>query len=164
MSENSGPTPPTVSDFRSAYNAFADGVSYPDGTIQIWLNTASGSVNNPAALDPNRWGQFWVIGCMLFAAHFIALNKREDRAAEFEGVTGTATPGVVASKAIGGASVSYDVGSSIEDGGGHWNLTIYGRQYLRFARMAGMGGVQVSGGSYVGPYNGPAWPGVIYPR
>lgn len=160
------PTPPTTSDFRATFPAFGDRQGYPDAMIQIWLNLAGGTATQAASLDASRWQQFWPLGVMLFAAHFIVLNKRDEQVAEAGGVPGNATSGPTASKSVGAASISFDVNSTTEQNAGFWNLTTYGRQFYRLSRMAGMGGVQVNGpyGGFGPDYlNGPAWPGVIYP-
>ena len=54
--------------------------------------------------------------------------------------------GAISKKAVDKVSMGYDAQAGLELDGGHWNLTEYGTRFLNLARMAGMGGVQVTGG------------------
>jgi len=49
----------------------------------------------------------------------------------------------VASEGVSGASASVDVQVSSEEVGGHYNETVYGRQFLRLIKLKGMGGAFV---------------------
>jgi hypothetical protein len=84
-------------------------------------------------------------GEMLWAAHFITLDAM-DAAAAAAGKPAGAVSGLVSSKSVGSVSVGYDLSIGTEEGAGHWNLTSYGRRFWSFLRMAGMGGIQVTGG------------------
>jgi len=42
---------------------------------------------------------------------------------------------------------------------GHWNLTVYGTRFIRFAKMFGAGPIQIGIGYNPSPFGGPAWPG-----
>ncbi len=46
-------------------------------------------------------------------------------------------------KGVDGVSVSYDNGAIVENDGGNYNLTRYGRELLRLARIKGIGGLQL---------------------
>lgn len=104
------------------------------------------------------------IGLELLVAHYLVLNKKQVDAAAAGALPGVAE-GVIASKSVGPASVSYDTQLAGEPGAGHWNLTTYGQRYYRLADMMGCGpqmswGSSNSGGTaWGGP---PGWPGWFY--
>jgi hypothetical protein len=106
-----------------------------------------------AQLDATRWGSMYIFGQQLFAAHYLALEAIDAAAVAKGGLAGQPA-GVVSSKSLGGASISYDNNLGTEEGAGFWNRTLYGRQLWRWIRMAGMGGVQIFGGGMPlpGPY------------
>ena len=117
---------------RLDFPEFADNTAYPDGTINFWLSIAG------KMLNAVRFDDMLDNATELFVAHHLVLWKRDQVAA----VPGQAT-GLVASKSVGGVSVSYDTNSTIEEGAGHWNLTVYGSQFIKLARMFGSGGLQL---------------------
>ena len=51
--------------------------------------------------------------------------------------------GIVSSKSVDGASVSFDTSTGAEQGAGFWNQTAYGREYWQLIQMMGAGGVQI---------------------
>lgn len=51
--------------------------------------------------------------------------------------------GVVASKSVDGASVSYDTSTGTEEGAGFWNMTAYGRELYQLMQIFGAGGIQI---------------------
>lgn len=126
----------TSAQFRVDYVEFSDVTKYSDAQVSRWLTLAA------TTLDPLRWGDFYDTGCELFAAHYLAIGRRNQIAADAGGVPGSAS-GPMSSKSVGGASVSYDTGSVAVKDGGPWNLTSYGMQFLEMARMVGSGGVQI---------------------
>ena len=80
-----------------------------------------------------------------------------------------ASKGAVASKSVGGQSISYDVASTMEMDAGHWGLTVYGNRFINIARMmgagplvsfapCGFGGAFGASGAWAGPPGG-IWPG-----
>lgn len=147
--------PLTLATFRAAWPVFADPQEFNDTLVQMYITVAG------AALDPNRWGEFYQLGFGLFVAHFLTLDAMDQRTADAGGIAGT-TGGVVSSKSVGAASVSYDTSLGAEEDGGMWNLTTYGRRWLRFARLVGMGGFQSGGPDIIlSPTFGSAWPGVV---
>ena len=101
-------------------------------------------------------------GLELLTAHFLVLNKRNLDAAKKGALPGVGG-GVVASKAVGPASESFDTGLAGEPDAGHWNLTTYGTQYWRLVQMFGAGPLTSHGrpSPYpVSAWGGPgAWPG-----
>ena len=59
---------------------------------------------------------------------------------------------------------SYDTATASEEGAGFWNLTVYGQEYIRQARMVGAGPLTVNSddSAIAGPgglaaYAGPGW-------
>lgn len=109
---------------------FPEFVNTPDSQVSFWLGIASQLVVAEA------WGDLVVHGRELFAAHNIAIQTRNINAANFGGEPGFGT-GAETSKSVGPVSVSYDqsIGSSLD--AGHWNLTVYGRQFVYLARLVG---------------------------
>ena len=100
----------------------------------------------------------------LFVAHNLALEEQAVNSANVGGVPGVGVGGIVSSKSVGGVSISYDTTSGIEENAGHWNLTTYGKRFMRFVRIFGAGPAQLGVGCDPNGYtNGPGWPGVVYP-
>lgn len=98
------------------------------------------------------------MGMELLVAHYLVLNKKQVDAAAAGAPPGVAE-GVIASKAVGPASVSFDTQLAGEPGAGHWNLTTYGQRYYRLADMMGVGPQMSFGAPQFGGANGPAWGG-----
>lgn len=114
--------------FRVAYPAFADLIAYPPDTVTYWIGIAVGR------LDPLRWAELYDEGVNLFVAHRLAMAK-------LSGATGLV--GVVSSKSVGGVSVAYNTELGALEGGGNYNVTSFGRDFLMLARIVGMGGIQL---------------------
>lgn len=128
---------------------FGDRDVYLDVTVNQWIGIAN------SALDAARWGEYLAVGIELFVAHHLVLMQQAQRTAAGGGIPGLSS-GIVSSKSVGPASVSYDTNlGSMGEAAGLWNRTIYGQEFIRLAWMAGAGGVQVSGCLPGGP--GTAW-------
>lgn len=127
----------TVDQFRTDMTAFADTARWQDDDIAMYLNIAN------ATLDPHRWGEWLTYGVEMFTAHNIVLDQESNVIAQRGGIPGANNVGIVQSKSVGPASVSYDTSAGAEVDGGMWNLTVYGRRFLRMARMVGAGPVQI---------------------
>lgn len=130
------PMPITPDVFREIVPAFAADPPYTDEMIEFWALAAS-------VLLTCRWGNSIGIGTVLFMGHNLALQAQNLQAAQSGGIPGT-TRGLVASESAGSVSVSYDTGTAAEEDAGHWNLTIYGQQFIRLARMFGAGPIQLN--------------------
>ena len=117
--------------FRSAFPEFSDDTKYPDAMIQLWSDHAT------CLIVSDRWGCALQMGVFLMTAHFIVIAAGNAKAGEAGATPGGG--GAITSKSVGSASVSYDTSNSLEEGGGHWNQTIYGRQFLNMARLIGAG-------------------------
>lgn len=116
--------------FRAHFPEFADDTAYPNALVAFW----SGLVEK--RLPPLRWGELYAQGVELACAHYVAV-------ATANAVSPGQAQGLQTSKAVGDVSASYDVAAIAEQGGGHWNQTSYGRQFLELARTVGIGGAQL---------------------
>lgn len=128
----------TVAQLRTDFPEFADGSVYPDPTVNFWLGVAA------ITLPADRWDTLLGIGTELFTAHHLVVSAgaAEDNAI---GSTPGEVTGPTASKSVDKVSVSYDTGALALENGGFWNLSVYGIQFLQFARMVGAGGIQLGG-------------------
>lgn len=148
----------TTAIFRQFFTAFGDPSQFPDGRLLPWINLAD------KVIQRDIWGDMYDMGQALYVAHFVALDFRDERAVAGGGIPGQQF-GIMNSKSVGGVSVGYDLGSTMNEADGFWNLTTYGSRLIYFARLVGMGGRQSGGPDIVlNPTFGPAWPGVIYPH
>jgi Protein of unknown function (DUF4054) len=125
-----------ISQFRSSFPEFADIVKYPDAQISFWATLATAQVN------PCRWKSQTTTGIMLYVAHEITLAAQNQRAGVNGGTPG-AMSGPASSKTVGSVTVAYDTQQTAEKDAGWWNLTTYGKQFIRLARIFGVGAVQL---------------------
>lgn len=120
--------------FREAFPEL-NGDVFPDAAVLLRLKIAE------KFFSKTLWSDETVrdhcIG--LHAAHFLLLHG--SRSAGGEGGAGAA--GVVASKSVDGAAVSFDTGSVTDQGAGSWNATPYGRELWMLLRIFGAGAVQL---------------------
>jgi hypothetical protein len=124
-------------DFRTVFAEFADETKYPTGRFDYWAAIAALSLN----ID--RWGNFLTHGTYLYIAHHLVLSAR----AATEAAAGRApgqSSGVITSKSVGDVTVSLDTNAVNEDSAGNYNLTEYGREFIRLARIVGMGGAYIT--------------------
>ena len=126
-----------IDQFRLDFPEFASTTKYTDAMITFW-----GTVGD-LQLNANRWGSLRLYGLQLFVAHNVTLQAMDVASAAIPGgAPGTAT-GLISNQNAGSVSVGIDTQASIEDAGGNYNLTSYGRSFLRMARMMGIGGLQL---------------------
>lgn len=126
-------TPMTVEAFRETFPEFtAD--KYPDAAVKIRLLLA----DKFFAVDRFDDAQVRAHVVGLYAAHYLAAYG-----SSASGCTGAGTMGVVSSKSVDGASVSYDTSTGTEEGAGFWNITLYGRELYQLMRIFGAGGIQI---------------------
>ena len=145
----------SVTQFRTDFPEFADATKYPDSAFALWYGVAV------KLLNTDRWGSLLDVGCELYAAHQLTLEFRA-----FEESTNGMPPGgqvgPMNSKSVDKVSMGFDTSAGIEEGAGHWNLTIYGTRFIRLARMMGIGPVQIgidcSGSDPLSSIN--AWSGI----
>jgi hypothetical protein len=129
-----------IAQFRLDFPEFADMSCFPNSMIALWSGIGEQLV------DQNKWGDLWLRGVQLFTAHNIVIANNNVKAADRGAQTGTGTAGVISSKSVGDVSISYDNSastSSMNPEDGHWNTTMYGRQYVQLVRLIGMGCIQL---------------------
>ena len=123
-----------IATFRAVFPEFGDSAKYPDVQVQYYLDFAVQS------LRPEAWRNLLERGTGLFVAHYLAMSAIS-RAGT---VPGRGQLGIVASKSVGPASISYDNSAiSAQADAGHWALTSYGLMYWELMRMVGTGGWQL---------------------
>lgn len=112
-------SPKTVDEFRQDFVEFASDTAYPDDAVRFWLTVAYEDLN------AERIGNKLDLAAELFTAHMLVLGRRNALQADFGKVPGAAV-GVVTSRSVDKASVSYDSSMVSEKGAGFWNTTDYG--------------------------------------
>ena len=123
-----------IAAFRAVFPEFGDAAKYPDAQVQYYLDFAVQS------LRPEAWRNLLERGTGLFVAHYLAMSAIS-RAGT---IPGRGQLGIVASKSVGPASISYDNSAiSAQADAGHWALTSYGLMYWELMRMVGTGGWQI---------------------
>lgn len=125
-----------IQTFRTDFPAFADPAVYPDAQVTFYLGLGGKLLSSP------RWADLRDYGLELFVAHNLVLSAMDAEASSAGDQPGTNT-GAVASMAVDKVNISFDNNASLDDKAGHWNLTTYGKQFIRLARMIGTGGVQL---------------------
>lgn len=125
-----------IAAFRKEFPEFNDAVTYPTEMITFW------SVLAELQVIQSVWNTCWTQGVKLYVAHEITLAAQNKKIGSFGGMPGT-TGGVANSKTVGSATVSYDSNVTSEKDAGYWNLTNYGKQFIRLARIFGAGAIQL---------------------
>lgn len=125
-----------IGKFRTAFPEFADTVRYTDATIEFWATVAEAQVLQKI------WCHLWTQGVMLYVAHEITLASQNYQAGSVGGIPGI-SGGVPNNKTVGSVTVGYDSTSTAEKDAGWWNLTNYGKQFIRLARMFGTRAIQL---------------------
>ena len=125
-----------VAQFRQTLPEFTNTEKYPDSLITGWGNIATLQV------DPKRWKNQTQLGINLYTAHEITLEMQGISTAAIGGAPSGPT-GVTSSKTVGSVTVQYDTQQAAEKDAGWWNLTTYGKQFIRLARIYGAGVVQM---------------------
>lgn len=143
----------TPTSFRALFSEFASKIDYPDEALLPWITIGVNFVN------ADRWGTLTDFGVSLWAAHSFVLSRDAARAAAVGKTPGKAA-GILNSKSLDGASMSYDTTTASEVDAGSWNLTTYGQQFFKYSRMMGAGPVQISAPPMdnISAY---AWPGPL---
>ena len=125
-----------VATFRQQFPEFADTTRYPEPLVVFWLDVVT------RMLRPEVWGELLDVGLALALAHHLVVAKRQQGSAAAGKVPG-AVLGAQTSKSVDTVSISYDVAPVTQEGGGFWNMSSYGIQFLGMARLLGAGGVQL---------------------
>lgn len=122
--------------FRQAFPEFADTTLYPDTMLNFWATIAEKMV--PQCV----WKNLWTQGVNLYVAHKLVLAGQNSKIGKNGGVPGT-SGGVPNTKTVGSVTVGYDSTATSEKDAGWWNLTNYGKQFIRLARIFGAGAIQL---------------------
>lgn len=130
-------TPAIVTDFRTFLNGqFSDEGKWPDDIIIDVLCEAD------AETGGSGWGAFALEcdnfkrrGMYLFAAHWLTFFYGDNPANGVGGIARLNTQ----SKQVGDESISYRVASMMDAGNDALTYTVYGQQFYRLRRRAGMG-------------------------
>ncbi len=125
-----------IAAFRTAFPEFGDAIAYPDATITFWAELAEMQVLSSV------WCNARTKGVYLYVAHEITLAAQNAKVAGYGGAPGT-FGGVANNKTVGGATVGYDSQATSEKDAGYWNLTNYGKQFIRLARIFGARPIQL---------------------
>ena len=126
-----------IAAFRAAFPEFGDAARFPDSQVTFWAGLAE------LSLAERRWGGFYPYGLQLFVAHFLALAAQNAAEGAGGGIPGTGGSGNISSKKVGEVQVTYSQSTGDVDGGGEWNATSYGKQYLELMRLIGHGCYQL---------------------
>lgn len=122
--------------FRAEFPEFSDTTVYPTEQITFWASIAEKQVRKPV------WCDMWETGVKLYVAHEITLAAQNQKASQTGGSPGQ-SGGIANNKTVGSVSVGYDAATTTEKDAGWWNLTNYGKQFIRLARMFGTGAIQL---------------------
>lgn len=112
-----------LSTFRAHFPEFCDVAAFPDSMLTLWASVGE------QRISAERFGGLYDHATELFVAHNLKLS--------------VAAGGAVASKTVGSVSISYDTQGSMLKDAGHWNQTVYGRQFVQLMRLIGGGCVQL---------------------
>lgn len=126
----------TYSEFVDDFPEFSDDVAFPVHRVSIRIDLSNVFVRTFGLSDT-------VVRHLrgLYTAHFLAAQGPSSDAGTLE--KGAQGSGIVSSKGVDGASISFDTSTGTEEGAGFWNLTLYGREYWQLIQMLGAGGVQI---------------------
>lgn len=128
-----------IGAFRTAFPEFASTTKYPDTMISFWAGLAEKLVL------PSVWCSCTDQGRQLYVAHEITLAAQNADAGKINGTPGL-SGGIANSKTVGSVTVGYDSSGDRGTGekdAGWWNLTNYGRQFIRLARIFGARAIQL---------------------
>lgn len=130
-------TADVITDFRNYFNGqFSDTQKWSDDIISDVLCEADaetgGSGWGAFALDCNNFKRR---GMYLFAAHWLTFFYGDDPANGIGGIARLNTQ----SKQVGDESISYRVAAMMDAGNDALTYTVYGQQFFRLRKRAGMG-------------------------
>jgi hypothetical protein len=129
--------PTTAAEFRTVAPSFADPTMFPDEAIEFWLGAST-------LFLTCRWGSAIGVATVLWTEHNMALQAWQTNSAAGGVVPGMGPSGLVSDESVAAVRVSYDTQTGSEADAGHWNLTLYGRMFIRLARMFGAGPWQLN--------------------
>lgn len=126
----------TVDSFRKNFPAFTAEL-FPDDAVSVRLSLGDVFFSKRSWVPENLRDH--VVG--LYTAHYLAAYGSAE--AGGSGKSSGTGMGVVSSKSVDGASISYDTGSTTEANAGFWNATPYGRELWQLMRVFGAGAIQL---------------------
>lgn len=129
------PQPLTVERFRETFPSFTSDL-YPDSSVSVRLKLADRFFSDPVWTEDLEVRDH-VMG--LYTAH--CLEAAGSKASGGSG--GGDGAGIVSSKSVDGASVSYDTTTGAWDDAGFWNLTPWGRELWYLMSVYGAGAIQL---------------------
>lgn len=122
--------------FRTAFPEFSNTTVYPTPQITFWATVAEKMVLQ------SIWNTMWTQGVNLYVAHEMTLAAQNTKAAGVGGSPGQ-QGGIANTKTVGTVTVGFDSATTTEKDAGYWNLTTYGKQFIRLARIFGAGAIQL---------------------
>ena len=125
-----------LTQFRLDFPEFSDTTRFPNSSLTFWSGMGE------RLISADRFGDLYTQAVELFTAHNITLAAQNSAASAAGGLPGGAG-GPISSKAVGSVNVSYDNASVMLPNAGHWNQTVYGRQYIQLVRLIGQGAYQL---------------------
>ena len=125
-----------LSQFRADFPEFADTTAYPDSALTTWSTVAEKLVNEDA------WQDCYTLGVNLLTAHNLVLAKSNLNAASVGGLPGGIS-GQTSSKTVGSVTAQFDTQAAAEKDAGMYNSTVYGKQFIHYARLFGAGAIQL---------------------
>lgn len=126
----------SVADFREAFPEFTEEM-FPTTAVEMRLDLASEFFSEEVWTSPRIRDH--AIG--LYVAHY--LTAYGSKAVGGIGTGSGTGAGLVSSKSVDGASISYDTSTATESNAGFWNSSIYGRELWVLMRVFGGGAVQL---------------------
>lgn len=131
-------TPDIITDFRSQFNGqFSDATKWTDDLLEAILCEADAETGGSGwgAFDLGDCGNFKKRGMYYYAAHLLAFTYGDDPNTGVGGIARLNTQ----SKSVGDESISYRVAAMMDAGNDALTYTIYGQQFYRLRKRAGMG-------------------------
>lgn len=125
-----------IGSFRTSFPEFSDTTVYPNTMVTFWAGLAEKLVLS------SIWRSCRTQGVELYVAHSITIAAQNAKAAAVGGTPGV-SGGIANNKTVGSVTVGYDAQVSSEKDAGYWNLTTYGKQFIRLARIFGAGCFQL---------------------
>lgn len=128
----------TVDEFRSAFPVF-DALAFPDSAVEYRLKIAD------AWFTANPWIDETIRDHAkgLYVAHSLAMLGSVAVGGSGTGSMASGSSGVISSKSVDGASVSFDTGAVTSADAGFWNATPYGRELWDLFMLFGAGARQL---------------------
>jgi len=128
--------------FRNHFKEFAHSSpeKFEDEDINFWYDIGDRLVTNTRITDATIRNHL----LELFVAHNVLVYYNNRLSMESGDMSGGGSENIpISGNNAGDVSISYDLGSFMEEHAGEYNTTIYGRKFIRLIRMFGIGGAIV---------------------